>query len=627
MPGEAKNRFRIMNLNFSSHQQPFLCDKNLIFFAMKTNFTSFIKRISILLLVLLFPLLAFCQIPAQSFVWKFSSGEIYSAPLVVDSILYIGDMTGKFSALNANTGKEIWSYKAKTYIASHAAFKNGIVVFEAGDRLHGLNARTGELIWNYRSTDKTSTPGFATGYQHSSPVIEGNTAYFGDEWGNMNGVDITNGSLVFQYHVPFTYTTASDYNIRATPVIKDSIIYFGDYEANIYAISLKDKSEKWIHKMETPRWDGSVVSEMVIDNNMLYCGRYTNSLTPLDLKTGEQLWKFTDINTFLPSTPVFYKDNVIIGTTIDSNHIYALNKTTGEKSWELKVKGIFFVKPIIIEDSILVMNSTEPFSDRWGILYFIDLKRGKIINEVHLQNSTESSPALYKDMILIGKNDGLYAFRYNPLMGSPGPSSFSFNDSPESFTFRKDEAFSKSFPLTNNGIFCDSVTIRYEREGDELKSKITLIERTNFHINQSQPMNITVQAKAKTLNPGDYTIKMHISSARQTGDILFEKTIKLTVTGITGINDENPKETKCIASPNPFTNDVNFDLNGFPQSKINLTILDFDGEVVFSNIYPKQTELVKWNGCDNNKMPVPQGLYIYQLSSGEFTSTGKLIKK
>lgn len=382
---------------------------------MKIVFTLPSKAIFMLWVILFFSQHAICQIPEEILAWKFNSDEIYSAPLVVDSTVFIGDMKGKFSALNANTGKEIWSYTAETYIASTPAFKDSIVIFEAGDRLHGLKAKTGEFLWSFKSTDKVPTHGEPTGYHHSSPVIEAGAAYYGDEWGNMNGVDILTGKLVFQYHIPFSYTTASDYNIRTTPIIKDSIIYFGDYEANIYAISLKDNHLKWMHKMETPRWDGSVVSEMVIDSNILYFGRYTNSLIPLKLETGEPLWKFTDNDTFLSSTPVFYKENVIIGTTISSNHIYALKKSTGEKSWEIKVKGIFFVKPIIISDSILVINSTEPFGDKLGILYFIDLNKGRIINEVRLENSTESSPIQYKDMILIGKNDGLYSLKYTAI--------------------------------------------------------------------------------------------------------------------------------------------------------------------------------------------------------------------
>jgi outer membrane protein assembly factor BamB len=593
---------------------------------MKILFTP--QRMVILLFILMLPFSLFCQIPPDFQAWKFATGGIESSPLLVDSCVYIGDMNGKFSKLNANTGEEIWNYKASTYIASHAAYKDGIVAFEAGDCLYGLNAQTGVSLWSFKSTEKTSTTGYDTGWHHSSPVIEGNTAYYGDEWGYINGVNITTGVLDFQYHIPYEYTTATDYNIRSTPIIQDSIIYFGDYDGTVYAISLKDKSAKWITKMETPRWDGSIVSEMVIDNGVLYCGRYTNALIPLDLETGAPLWKFSDWETFLPSTPVFYKDQVIIGTTISSNHIYSLKKATGEKNWELKVKGIFFVKPIIIQDSILVMNSTDPFSDKWGILYFINLEKGQIINEIHLENATESSPVSYKEMVLIGKNDGLYAFKYKPCLGNHGPSKLSFNDSPDNVSINSNEQLSLSYPLINEGNFCDTISVTFETTGDGSKSNLSYTERKGFHFRPAQKIEITVKAKADKLLPGEYTVKISIRSSRQTSDPLFEKKINLTVKGANTTGNLNTSKDNCVPSPNPFSDQVQFKMEFDTGSETKLNICTAEGKMIFSYLYKFnfKTDLITWNGCNNHGIPVPMGLYIYQIQSDNIFSTGKLLK-
>ena len=585
------------------------------------HFHSLQKNL-LLLLIISFTTNIFSQIPAEYILWEYNCGEIYSGPLLIDSVLYIGDFQGKFSKLNANTGEEIWSYQAETYIASNATIKDDIVVFEAGDRLHGLNAQSGELLWSFRSTDKESTPGYPTGYHHSSPVIEGNTAYYGDEWGYMNGVNIETGELDFQYHIPYEYSTVSDYNIRSTPVIQDSIIYFGDYDGVVYAISLKDKSEKWITKMETPRWDGSIVSEMVINDGTLYCGRYTNAFIPLDLETGTPLWKFSDNETFLPSTPLFYKNQIVIGTTIHSNHIYSLDKVTGEKNWEIMVKGIFFNKPILIQDSVLVMNSTDPFTDLLGVMYFINLNKGKIINEIPLTNSTESYPIQYKNYILIGKGDGLYAINYLPYLGDLGPSNFSFDDSEDSIKIKTNESYTEKYPVTNNSIFSDNYSLLTEIVGGKSKSQIFVIERTNFHLMPSQEDNILVRIVKNKVAAGEYTMNLTLTSDRQEGDYLFKKTIHILIEQVTGIESSIQNSIKIY--PNPFNEKVTFDLGESFYPPATITIYNTLGAAIYSTeINGKKLD---WNGLDKAGNPLSKGIYIYSFQSKDYSLTGELVK-
>jgi len=361
---------------------------------------------------------------------------------------------------------------------------------------------------------------------------------------------------------------------------------------------------------------------------VLYCGRYTNAFIPLDLETGTPLWKFSDWETFLPSTPVFYKDQVIIGTTISSNHIYSLKRATGEKNWELSVKGIFFVRPIIVQDSILVINSTDPFSDKWGILYFINLEKGKILNEIHLENAPESSPICYNDRILIGGSDGLYAFKFKQALGNHGTSAFSFDDIQVWDTINVNESFDKSFPLINTSNFCDTVKVSFETNGDGTKSNISFTERKGYHIRPAQKIDITLKAKANKLNPGNYQIKITIRSARQASDPLYEKTINLTVIGAAVSGENSIKPKRCVASPNPFKGHVSFLSGNSENTLYTLTICTMNGRSVYSGQIDTAGEngKMEWNGCDKGGINVPAGLYVYRLTSGNYHSMGKLIK-
>jgi outer membrane protein assembly factor BamB len=365
----------------------------------------------------LFSNVTMAQIAEKNIRWKHSSGAINNAPLVNRNMIYYGSMDSNFYAVNIHTGKELWHFKTVYPITSNAAIKDGMVCFTSGNKIYGLNAKTGRMLWNYIARNAApSNPMWPSNYHRSSPVIHHRIAYFGDDWGNLNGVNIKTGKLAFQYRIKTVYTDSSKKAIACKPIIKDDIVYFGDYGANVYAVSIINSREKWIHKMNTPKWDGSIVSEMVIKDNLLCFGRWTTIFSPISLKTGNPLWTFTDSITYLPSTPVFYKNKVIIASTLGSSKIHCLNMRDGSESWSYKGKGIFFVKPVIIRDSILVINSTDPWQDKVGVLYFINCNHGTLIDSINLSNATESSPVVVRNTMFLGRNDGMYAINYTPYL-------------------------------------------------------------------------------------------------------------------------------------------------------------------------------------------------------------------
>jgi outer membrane protein assembly factor BamB len=102
--------------------------------------------------------------------WTFSSGYEFSAsPAIVTvngtSMLFLGAWNGNFYALNAVTGKKIWSFTVDLVppcrpnacrIASSAAVDtaNNLVFFGAENAyLYALNATTGALVWKQQLGD------------------------------------------------------------------------------------------------------------------------------------------------------------------------------------------------------------------------------------------------------------------------------------------------------------------------------------------------------------------------------------------------------------------------------------------------------------------------------------------
>jgi len=337
--------------------------------------------------------------------WKFkTNAAIHSTPLVDGNVIFIGSTDSVFYAISINDGSEIWHYKTDYSINSKAAIFSNLVIFESGFKLYALDKKTGKLKWSFvASTGKPEMSIGFTDYHHSSPIIHENIAYYGDGWGNLNGVDVETGKLKFQYSIK-TDSAA----IRTTPAIKNDVIYFGDWAGHVYAVSLSNKSLLWQYTLINRRpYYGMVTSDMIIRDTLLYFGSQHDVFSPLGLKKGKPAWTFIDPNkTYLPSTPVFYKNSVIIGSTINTYKIYCL--TDGKEKWSCKSDGIFFVQPVII-DSVIIMN-TSYFGEK-GTVFMVNGNNGSIINEYHFNSAAPASPAIAGNKIFIGNGDGfLYAF-------------------------------------------------------------------------------------------------------------------------------------------------------------------------------------------------------------------------
>jgi len=104
--------------------------------------------------------------------WTFEEAQAgyHSNPLVVDGRVYAGNRDGWFYAIGAHgtpdAGRLVWKYQTGGPINYSAAYYQGRVYFASMD-LHGycLDARSGELVW------KTPRFAYTAGFQSIWPVV------------------------------------------------------------------------------------------------------------------------------------------------------------------------------------------------------------------------------------------------------------------------------------------------------------------------------------------------------------------------------------------------------------------------------------------------------------------------
>lgn len=106
--------------------------------------------------------------------------------------------------------------------------------------------------------------------------------------------------------------------------------------------------------------------------------------------------------------------------------------------------------------------------------------------------------------------------------------------------------------------------------------------------------------------------------------------VELSPTGISMETYKSPSELIALlpAKPNPFngTTTIEYSLNR--KSEITITIYDTSGQMIRRLIYKEFQNpgyhTIRWNGQDENGIPVPAGVYYFRLSLG-CEPTGKII--
>lgn len=252
----------------------------------------------------------------------------YNTPVVADSIVYgSGNVVG-LSAMNAKTGKTIWSYSGGEDISaginisnalgmwSSPVVANGKVYIAAQAGVYVLNANNGYELWN-----STIAPFLV------SPIVANGVIYAGSSDGNVYALNANNGNKLWNYTtgtskppVPWAGDVLAYSDFQGSNPA--SILYAYSQEGDLYALNTATGEKLWNQTVPINSYPANPPTPVVADN-VLYVGSGGGNLYAFDAATGDKLWNYTiesACNTTL-SMPVIV--NGVLYTSANNN-VYAL---------------------------------------------------------------------------------------------------------------------------------------------------------------------------------------------------------------------------------------------------------------------------------------------------------------
>ena len=184
--------------------------------------------------------------------WRFRAGDLVSStPILHDGLVFFGSFDGRVYAVRAVDGSLRWSYDTGAPIPSSAGIHDGILII--GSRsydLWGLHAETGRPAWRHY---------YWFSWVESSPRVWDGVAYIGSsDAQRLNAIDAASGDLLWAFD-----TGGASWG---RPAVSDDAVFIGalgmadylvDHRGGFYAVRRSDGSPLW--KFPMTRGDTTTV--------------------------------------------------------------------------------------------------------------------------------------------------------------------------------------------------------------------------------------------------------------------------------------------------------------------------------------------------------------------------------
>jgi outer membrane protein assembly factor BamB len=276
--------------------------------------------------------------------WKTSVGDgagdsgVRLRPTVVDGVLYADSTDGKLAAIDATSGKKLWSKSSSThgwfgwgdkkrkdamYAGGPAVSGDLLAVGTLDGHVYGVNAKDGSPRWEaYINTQVLA-----------SPVIVGDQVVVRGGDGRVYSLDAATGKRQWVYdqgNVPLL-------SLRGNGglLVANGVVFFGSDDGLLVALRLDNGTKLWEQRMasgegrtEIDRMDDADGS-ILLDGSTLFGAAYNGKLVAVDGPSGRPIWA-REFSTF---TSLALKDNTIFGVDANSQ-VWAFDKSGGADMWK-----------------------------------------------------------------------------------------------------------------------------------------------------------------------------------------------------------------------------------------------------------------------------------------------------
>lgn len=225
-------------------------------------------------------------------IWRFEVERgIWSAPVVVNGVVYVGSIDHNLYALDAQTGDEIWTLNLGGAIASSPLHFDGhLYIGTLNHDIYDISLN-GEILGDFEVED----------WIWNTPVVFEGVLYVADLSGWVYALDISSDmSVIWRVKV-------SDKGIRPSPVVTEDYVIVADREGHIFWLQRPDGQSVMVESADglialVRDVDAEVLSDMVFidfedesESDLLIVSTTNKGklITAFTIHDGERRWGYS----------------------------------------------------------------------------------------------------------------------------------------------------------------------------------------------------------------------------------------------------------------------------------------------------------------------------------------------
>lgn len=288
--------------------------------------------------------------------------RIVSSPIVASGLIFAMDAGGVINALDAATGKLVWSLDPRPE-EDEGGFGGGLAV--SGGRLFavtgygdvlGLEPDTGKIVWR----QPLAVP------MRAAPVISAGrlfvVSYDNQTW----ALDGRDGAILWTHA---GLAESARLLGAASPAVERDVVVVPYSSGELYALRVENGRVAWSDSLSAAQFGGEGLANLntingspVIDRGVVYAISHGGRMAALDLSTGSRIWDQALSGT---STPWLAGDFLFVVTT--DGEVVCLSRERGRVRWvqplagfedpETRRRPIVWSGPILVSDRLVLVAS------------------------------------------------------------------------------------------------------------------------------------------------------------------------------------------------------------------------------------------------------------------------------